>query len=148
MKKNVLPVIMFLFLAPVILHAQTKKPISPKPKAAPVSKAVMDRGKEVYLMNCLACHQADGSGVPNLNPHLVKTKWVLGSKTVLVEQILKGSQGKVEIDGETFNNAMPPLPQLTDQQIADVLTYVRNSFSNKASVVSAGEVKSIRAKIK
>jgi mono/diheme cytochrome c family protein len=108
----------------------------------------MDRGKEVYLMNCLACHQADGSGVPNLNPTIVKTKWVLGSKSILIQQILKGSQGQTEVDGETFNNAMPPMPHLTDQQIADVLTYVRNSFGNKASAVTSAEVKTERAKVK
>lgn len=146
MKKNVLIVVLILAFAPVVLNAQTKKPVVTK--VAPVSKAVMDRGKEVYLMNCLACHQADGSGVPNLNPTLVKTKWVLGSKAVLVHQIIKGSQGQVEIDGDTFNNAMPPLPHLTDQQIADVLTYVRNSFGNKASVVTPAEVKVIRTKTK
>ena len=146
MKKNVLIIVLLLALTPVALNAQTKKPVVTK--AATVSKAVLDRGKEVYLMNCLACHQADGSGVPNLNPTLVKTKWVLGSKAVLVHQILKGSQGQIEIDGDTFNNAMPPLPHLTDQQIADVLTYVRNSFGNKASVVTPAEVKAIRAKNK
>jgi mono/diheme cytochrome c family protein len=146
MKKNLLIIVLLWAVTPVVLNAQTKKPVGVKP--APVSKIVMDRGKEVYLMNCLACHQADGSGVPNLNPTLVKTKWVLGSKAVLVHQIIKGSQGQIEIDGDTFNNAMPPLPHLTDQQIADVLTYVRNSFGNKASVVTPAEVKAIRAKTK
>jgi mono/diheme cytochrome c family protein len=145
MKKNIL-ILLLLFLVPLAMMAQTKKPVTPKTSS--VSKAVMDRGKEVYLMNCLACHQADGSGVPSLNPTLVKTKWVLGSKSVLIHQILKGSQGQVEIEGETFNNTMPPLPHLTDQQIADVLTYVRNSFGNKASVVIPAEVKAVRAKTK
>src|SRR5688500_17999570 len=122
---RVIRLTLFLFLlTPFVSKAQTKKPVSPKP--APVSKVAMDRGKEVYLMSCLACHQADGTGVPNLNTTIVKTKWVLGSKAVLIQQIIKGSQGQTEIDGETFNNAMPPMPHLTDQQIADVLTYVRN----------------------
>jgi mono/diheme cytochrome c family protein len=146
MKKNVQIIGLLLSLAPAVLNAQTKKPVATKP--ATVSKVVMDRGKEVYQINCLACHQADGSGVPNLNPTLVKTKWVLGSKSVLIQQILEGSQGKVEIDGETFNNAMPPLPHLTDQQIADVITYVRNSFGNKASAATPAEVKTVRAKKK
>lgn len=137
---------LLFFLVPFISVAQAKKSVTPKP--APVSKAVMDRGKEVYLMNCLACHQADGSGVPNLNPPLIKTKNVLGNKTLLIQQILKGSQGQTEIDGETFTNAMPPLPHLTDQQIADVLTYVRNSFGNKASALTPAEVKATRAKTK
>lgn len=151
MNRNALLIVLLLSLTPVVLFAQTKKPVRPKPansKPAAVSKANLDRGKEVYQMNCLACHQADGSGVPNLNPPLIKTKWTLGSKSVLIQQVLQGSQGKVEIDGEKYNNAMPPLPHLTDQQIADVLTYVRNSFGNKASLVTPAEVKAIRLKTK
>jgi len=54
----------------------------------------------------------------------------------------------VEIDGDRFGNTMPPLKTLTDQQIADVLTYVRNSFGNKASMVTTAEVKAVRAKTK
>lgn len=133
-------------LIPTALMAQTKKAA---PKAGASSAAVTaasTRGKEVYTNLCLACHQADGSGVPNLNPPLIKTQWVLGNKNPLIEMVLKGSQGKVEIDGEKFHNTMPALSYLTDQQIADVLTYVRNSFGNKASLVTPAEVKAVRAK--
>jgi mono/diheme cytochrome c family protein len=62
--------------------------------------------------------------------------------------VLKGSRGQVEIDGETFHNTMPSQAHLTDQQIADVLTYIRNSFGNKASVVTPAEVRAVRAKTK
>ena len=89
----------------------------------------------------------DGSGVPSLNPPLIKTKWVLGDKAVLINQVLKGSKNKIEIDGETFHNVMPSLAQLTDQEIADVITYVRNSFGNKASAVSVTQVKLVRSKL-
>ncbi len=106
------------------------------------------RGKEVYKLHCLACHQVDGSGVPNLNPPLAKTKWVMGSKAVLIHQVLTGSQGKVEIDGDKFHNTMPPLPTLSDQEIADVLTYVRSDFKNKYSAVNIAEVRAERKKVK
>ena len=112
------------------------------------SKASQLRGKEVYKLHCLACHQVDGSGVPNMNPPLSKTKWVMGSKSVLIHQVLVGSQGKVEIDGDKFHNTMPPLPTLTDQEIADVLTYVRSNFKNKYSAVTVAEVKAQRSKVK
>lgn len=102
----------------------------------------------MYGVNCLACHQADGYGVGNLNPPLAGTSWVLGNKNPLIQMVLKGSKGQVEIDGETFSNAMPAQAHLTDQEIADVLTYIRNSFGNKASVVTPAEVKSARAKTK
>ena len=64
-----------LFVA-VYLLAQTK----PKSGTQSVDKASVERGKTIYTTYCLACHQADGSGVPGLNPPLIKTKWVLGEK--------------------------------------------------------------------
>ena len=146
-----------LLLLPGLVKAQTKKPAAKKsatsaskPASSSVNslKSSITRGQVVYAKYCLSCHQVDGSGVPNLNPPLIQTKWTLGSKTILIEQVLKGSSGKVEIDGDTFHNTMPPLATLTDQQIADVLTYVRNNFGNKASIVRPAEVKAIRAKIK
>jgi len=115
-------------------------------------KAAIARGKKVYegTGTCLACHQPDGSGVPNMNPPLIKTKWVLGDKKALAKIVLKGLQGgEIEIDGDKFHNPMPPMEStLTDQEIADVLTFVRNSFGNKASMVTVAEVKAMRAKLK
>jgi mono/diheme cytochrome c family protein len=149
-------IVFVLLLIPCLVEAQTKKPVIKKPSTVTTKttasgsslKSSISRGQNVYTKYCLTCHQVDGSGVPNLNPPLIQTKWTLGSKTVLIEQVLKGSNGKVEIDGETFHNTMPPLATLTDQQIADVLTYVRNNFGNKASAVTVAEVKAIRAKKK
>lgn len=138
------------FLIPCLLKAQTKKPATKSTTSTSSTslKSSLARGETIYKKICLTCHQVDGSGVPNLNPPLIQTKWVLGSKTILVKQVVKGSNGTVEIDGDTFRNTMPPQPKLTDQEIADVLTYVRNSFGNKTSQVSPAEVKSIRAKLK
>jgi mono/diheme cytochrome c family protein len=110
--------------------------------------ASINRGKEVYTSYCLACHQADGSGVPRLNPPLIKTKWVLGDKNELIKVVLKGMSGEIEVDGDTYHNAMPPHDFLSDQQVADVLTYVRNSFTNKAGAIKPAEVKAVRTKIK
>jgi mono/diheme cytochrome c family protein len=109
-------------------------------------KAAIERGKVVYEQTCLACHQADGSGVQNLNPPLIKTKWVLGEKSVLINVVLKGMDEEIEVDGETYHNVMPPLDYLSDQEIADVLTYVRNNFSNKAAAITEAEVKQQRGK--
>jgi len=106
------------------------------------------RGAALYKQYCLTCHQADGSGVPKLNPPLIKTSWVSGEKTKLIKWVLQGSVEKVEIDGENYANNMPAQNYLTDQQIADVLTYVRGSFGNKASAITSTEVKTVRASIK
>ncbi|GGH75031.1 mono/diheme cytochrome c family protein [Filimonas zeae] len=102
------------------------------------------RGKTVYTTYCLACHQANGGGVPNLNPPLAKTSFVLGDKKKLVSILLKGMNEEVEIDGNYYSNTMPAQAFLKDQELADVLTYIRNSFGNKATAVTVAEVKAAR----
>ena len=102
-------------------------------------------GAKVYTQNCATCHMDDGRGVQNLNAPLVKTSYVLGDKTKLINVLLKGLKG-VEIDGEKYSNAMPSHSFLADKQIADVLTYVRNSFGNKGSSITQAEVAAARKK--
>lgn len=126
--------------------------VLPEKKTAviqPSIKASLERGKTVYLQRCMACHQADGGGVPRLNPPLDAASKVKGNdKLYLVRVIIKGMTERVELDGEYYDNNMSANPDLTDAQIADVLTYIRNSWSNKASAVTAAEVKAARVKIK
>jgi mono/diheme cytochrome c family protein len=136
-----------LFVIATALMSQTKKPAAPA-KAGGGMKASIARGQQVYLQQCLACHQADAAGVQGMNPPLIKTKQVLGDKTTLVKIVLNGLTGDIEINGDEYHNVMAAHSDLTDQQIADVLTYVRNTFGNKASAVTAAEVKAIRAKNK
>jgi mono/diheme cytochrome c family protein len=109
-------------------------------------KASMERGKKVYESTCLPCHQSKGSGVPGMNPPLVKTKYVLGVKDTLIGIVLNGLDEEVEINGQTYANPMPGQPQLKNQEIADVLTYVRNSFGNQATAVTVEEVNKLRNK--
>ena len=109
-------------------------------------KASIERGKTVYENTCLACHQINGSGVPGMNPPLKKTKWVVGDKKTLINVILKGLDQEIVVDDETYTNVMPAFANLSDQEIADVLTYIRNSFGNKASQVTEAEVKKLRGK--
>ena len=104
-----------------------------------------DSGKIIYETYCLACHQEDGSGVPNMNPPLIKTDWVLGDSTRLINVILKGLKN-TEINGDSYSNEMPSHDFLTDYQIAEVLTYVRKSFGNQAGSISSEDVKKQRAK--
>jgi mono/diheme cytochrome c family protein len=129
------------FVLAIGLMSQTKKP------AAPVQgglQASMVRGKQVYLQQCLACHQADAGGVEGMNPSLIKAKFVLGDKAALVKIVLNGLSG-VEIDGDSYNGVMAPHADLTDLQIADVLTYIRSNFGNKASAITPAQVKAVRA---
>ncbi len=123
--------------------AQTPKPAAKSTATVPVEAAKVP-GQAIYEQHCLACHQANGSGVPNLNPPLRSTDWVLGDKTRLINVLLKGLQGQ-EIEGEMYDNAMPAHNFLDDTQIAGVLTYIRSNFGNKANAVTADEVKAVRA---
>lgn len=152
--------IVMMLVSAGIMSFQTKTSQAPvkkttnatvKPATAPAAtgmKAVLDRGKQVYLKQCLACHQADGGGVPNLNAPLDGASAVKGKdKTRLIQIVLKGLKGQ-ELDGEFYSNTMAAHTDLKDQEIADVLTYIRNSWSNKASAVTVAEVKAVRAKTK
>nr|MDQ6905107.1 cytochrome c [Bacteroidota bacterium] len=99
-------------------------------------KAQLINGKKVYQKNCLTCHQANGGGVPKMNPPLISAAFVKGDKQKLIQWVLLGSTEKVPIDGKYYSNNMPAQAILKDQDIADVLTYIRNNFKNKASAIS------------
>jgi len=125
--------------------AKTTSSVKPVARPAAIkSRTSLTSGKAVYLQTCTACHLADGGGVGNLNPTLVKTSYVLKDKTRLINVVLKGMSQK-PVDGETYSNVMPAFNFLTNKQIADVLTYVRSSFGNRASVITEAEVKKVRA---
>jgi len=142
--KNVLAAMFLIVAFSGYVNAQTKKKIT----ATAIPSAAMEHGAKIYTVNCLTCHFIDGGGVPNMNPPLVKTSWVLGDKTRLIKVVLNGFKENVAIDGQTYSNNMAPHNFLKDDEIADVLTYIRNSFGNKASAVKAAEVKAIRATAK
>ena len=111
--------------------------------------ASVARGKTIYLQRCMVCHQADGGGVPKLNAPLDASTAVNGSDiSKLVKYIVKGLNDRIEIDGEYYANAMPAADDLKDQQIADVLTFIRNNWSNKAGPITLTQVKQIRSKLK
>ena len=106
------------------------------------------RGGALYKQYCLTCHQVDGSGVPRMNPPLIKTSYITGDKKKIIKWVLQGSIEKVPIDGQTYSNNMPAQNYLSDQQIADILTYIRSSFGNKSTAVVAADVKTVRASIR
>lgn len=133
-----------LMLAGSLITTYAQK--APKKKSTATAAAGSAvAGKAVYTQYCLSCHMADGGGVQNLNPPLIKTSYVLGDKNKLASIVLNGFSERVEIEGEMYNNVMPSFNYLNDKQIADVLTYVRSNFGNKASAVSSGEVAKVRA---
>ena len=144
MKKRFL-VILIMAPATFLLMALSINPKNPIIENKNIQKQIRDGG-EVYKKYCISCHQADGGGVPNLIPPLIKTAYVSGDKERLIKIVLNGLNENIEIDGDYFSNPMPPLKTLKDQEIADVLTYIRNNFGNKFSAVSAAKVKTVRSK--
>jgi glucose/arabinose dehydrogenase/cytochrome c5 len=100
-------------------------------------------GEQVYRNICLVCHQADGNGVPGMHPPLKGSDWVTGDKERLIRIVLEGMTGEIEVNGDIYNNIMPPVPQLDAAQVADVLTFIRRSFGNNASEVTVKEVQKV-----
>ena len=108
---------------------------------------VMEQGKSVYSQYCLACHQANGKGVPGAFPTLAQTKWTEGDAEMLVPVIINGMQGAIEVKGESYNSVMPQHGFLSDEDIAAVLTYVRQSFGNDAGEITTDKVAKIRSEV-
>lgn len=117
-------------------------------EAGPFVKASddqMKRGAAVYARTCIACHQPTGMGLPPVFPPIANAPIVVGNPELPIKFILQGLMGPITVNGTTYNSMMPPVVGVTDGDIADVLTYVRQSFGNKGNPVSADQVKAVRA---
>ena len=126
------------------LIAERKVAIAQNPQIAGLSKEIqMERGKKIFLSACFACHQPDGKGLPGIFPPLAESDFLKADRERAIRIPIKGLSGPITVNGKPYNNLMPP-QVFTDEQIADVLTYVMNSFGNEDGTVSPAEVKRIR----
>ena len=105
----------------------------------------MKRGAAVYARTCIACHQPTGMGLPPVFPPIANAPIVVGNPELPIKFILQGLMGPITVNGMTYNSMMPPVPGVSDAEIADVLTYVRQSFGNQGNPVTADQVKAVRA---
>ncbi len=115
---------------------------------APIDPAVMEIGKAQYML-CGACHGQNGEGGP-AGPPLAGSEWVTGPVSNLIRIQLRGLIGPITVKGvvyDQFPAGMLPMAYQTDEQIAGALTYVRNSFGNKASAVTPDQVKALRGEV-
>ena len=104
-----------------------------------------DDGEAIYNTRCLVCHQADGQGIAGVFPPLTETEWVTGDKGALIRLTLGGLMGPVEVQGMVYQGAMPPWKAfLSDEEVAAVLTYIREAWGNDASGVTPAEVAAVR----
>lgn len=116
--------------------------------AAPVQE---HPGKLIYDALCLNCHQPDGNGLPGIYPPLRNSEWVTGDKDALIKMIMHGLMGPITVAGQEYGRTTPiPMPPsgLNDQQIAEVLTYIRKEHGQGASPISTAEVEAVRSKHK
>jgi len=108
--------------------------------------AQVKSGESVYQTVCLACHQADGKGLPGAFPPLAGSDYLLGDKDRAVGVVVRGLEGEVVVNGIKYNSVMPAMTQLSDQEIADALTYAMNSWGNQGGAISVAQVAAVRAK--
>ena len=101
-------------------------------------------GEKVYTNTCAACHMVDGSGVSNIQPALDGDAVVAGDPNMLIRVVLEGPAKVLPADRPVFSNTMPPFYQLSDQDLADVLTYIRQEYGNKASAIQPSQVAALR----
>ena len=117
-------------------------------------KKMFMKGEEIYNREgfCVTCHRPDGQGLnASQFPPLAGVKWVTGDEDRLIKLVIKGLMGPLDLKGKTYPGQVPMTPfggMLNDDEIASVLTFIRNTFGNKASAISPGKVKEIRANIK
>ena len=100
-------------------------------------------GEKIYKSNCASCHMAGGEGIDKVYPPLAYSDY-LKDKTKSIHQVIHGSSGEIVVNGKTYNNTMPA-QQLNDEEVAAVLTYVYSCWDNGGAIVTAEEVKAVRA---
>ena len=108
-------------------------------------KESIERGKDIYIAQCLTCHLDLGEGIEDLYPPLAKADYLMADKKMSIQQVLYGANGEMKVNGKIYNGSMSAF-DLTDQQTSDVLNYIRNSFGNKGSAITPEEVKAARKK--
>ena len=101
-------------------------------------------GEALYNGTCSVCHQSNGAGLPNVFPPLAKSDYLNADKTRAISIVLNGLSGPVTVNGAKFDSVMPPMSQLNDDEVANIVTYTLNSWGNKGGTVTAAEVAKVR----
>jgi nitrite reductase (NO-forming) len=105
----------------------------------------INAGKVLFTGTCSVCHQANGEGLAGVFPPIAKSDYLNQDPKRAISTVLRGLTGKITVNGKEYNSVMPPMNQLNDDEVANILTYVLNSWGNSGGRISADEVKKIRA---
>ncbi len=108
-------------------------------------EAQMKAGEALFAGTCSTCHQADGKGLENVFPPLAGSDYLVADKGRAIGVVVNGLTGPVKVNGKDFNSVMPPMSQLNDDEVANILTYVLNTWGNDGGTVSSAEVAKVRA---
>jgi len=127
----------------IIIAAAAITALSLQKKPVIDLKASIARGQEVYTAQCLSCHMEQGEGIENVFPPLAKSDYLMADKKRSILQVIHGASGEMKVNGVTYNSEMPAI-DLTDEQVSDVLNYVRNTWGNKADAITPQEVSQAR----
>ena len=135
-------------LVAALLAATCATAADPPPPQAAASADSRPPGQQLYGRHCLSCHQADGGGVPNLQPPIAGGTWVKGDPQALALFVMTGGFDSASRKDSAVDNVMPEFRQLSDQDLAEILSYIRARFGGGAPPVSASEVAAARATLK
>ena len=128
------------------LQAQMKEVIKSDPKISHLTKDIqIAKGKGVFMQTCFVCHQPNGEGIPGQIPPLAQSDFLMADRDRSIRFVLQGNTGEIEVSGKKYNATMAPLNYLSDEDVANALTYVRNSFGNSGDAVTIDEVRRIRS---
>ena len=126
----------------------SSEPIAKAAEAAEAGKLTkagqIEAGKALFLGTCSTCHQMEGQGIPKVFPPLAKSDYLMADKKRSIEVLLNGLSGKVVVNGQEYASVMPPMSHMADDELANILTYVRNAFGNSGDAVSVQEVTQVR----
>ena len=117
---------------------------NPDEVADNLEKGAALAGEQVYSTYCVVCHQNDGKGDGSRFPPLDSSEWVSGDKKRLIDILLNGLNKPITVKGQSYNELMPQHSLLSDKDIAQVITYIRQNFNNNSSAVSTAEVAKVR----
>jgi mono/diheme cytochrome c family protein len=129
-----------LAMAVVATAISVRAAEQPAPAAPPAAVDARPAGQRLYARHCLSCHQADGYGVPNMQPAITDGTWVKGDARALAMFVMTGGFDSQDRKDSANGNVMPPFAQLPDEELAQILTFIRQKFGKGASAVTTADI--------
>ena len=135
-----------LACALLVVAAGSGEPLEHKAEVAQarVSSLDLEKGRELYLQNCAACHQPEGQGLPGAFPPLAKSDYIAADPLDIIKVTLNGKQGRMTVNGIEYDNVMPAMSYLDDRDLSRIATYVLNSWGNPGGRISREQVEAYR----